>query len=82
LVAVAALLLGADYALNALDVNLPLRQLMFGRNLHVLAVHGRFVCSVVRSYVAARRARDIIEPRICTPSTAHGRVCQMGHCGV
>lgn len=33
--------LGADWAMNTLDVHLPVRQLMLGRSGQALAMHGR-----------------------------------------
>jgi hypothetical protein len=43
--AVAVLWLGAEHALNVFDINLPLRQLMFGRTWHALGLYARFICA-------------------------------------
>lgn len=49
----AALWLGAEHALDALDVHLPVRQLMLGRTLNSLAMYGRYL----HMAAAAHRAR-------------------------
>ena len=43
LLAVAVLWLGAEHALNVMDVHLPLRQLMFGRTWQALGLYARFI---------------------------------------
>jgi len=43
LIAVAVLWFGAEYASNVMDVNLPLRQLMFGRTWQALGMYARFI---------------------------------------
>jgi len=57
LIAVAVLWFGAEYALNAMDVNLPLRQLMFGRTWHALGLYARFIHAAGASYVLPKVRR-------------------------
>jgi hypothetical protein len=53
-VAVAALVLGAEPMLRVFDVGVPWRQLMLGRNLQALTLSIRFLYSMAGSYFTAR----------------------------
>ena len=57
LLAVAVLWLGAEHALNVMDVHLPLRQLMFGRTWHALGLYARFIHAAGASYVPPKVRR-------------------------
>lgn len=52
LAAAFVLWLGAEYALNAFDVHVPVRQLMLGRSLNALAMYARYLHTVVAGPVA------------------------------
>lgn len=54
IIAVAALWFGIDCLLSALDFDLPLRQVMFGRNLNALKLYGRYLYAVAGTYVWQR----------------------------
>lgn len=56
----AALWLGAEYALDALDIHLPVRQLMLGRTLNALAMYARYV-----HMAAAAHGARVLRFRTC-----------------
>lgn len=58
LVAVAAIGAGIEYVSSLLDVELPVRQLMFGRNWNALTTYRRFAWIVAGGFLAARLGRS------------------------
>lgn len=67
LVVAAAIWIGIEYVSSLLDVELPFRQFVLGRNWNALTMYRRFACIVLGGYVLAmlagsRRRRRSAQP--------------------